>query len=84
MTFTKIDPADLDSPRWELSIGGLKSVVSLLIRWQIIFLLAQTLMLNPAVIEFCTYCGKFAYDVFTEAVRGVTLLRGTLGSKGHR
>ena len=27
MTFTKIDPADLDSPHRELSNGGLKSVV---------------------------------------------------------
>ena len=35
MTFTKIDPADLDSPRRELSNGGLKSVVALLVRWQI-------------------------------------------------
>ena len=37
MTFTKIDPADLDSPRRELSNGGLKSVIALLVRRQIIF-----------------------------------------------
>ena len=41
MTFTKIDPADLDSPRRELSNGGLKSVQTLLVRWQIIFLSAR-------------------------------------------
>ena len=29
----KIYPADLDSPRRELSNGGLKSVVTLLVRW---------------------------------------------------
>ena len=50
MTFTKIDPADLDSPRRELSNSGPKSVVTLLVRWQIIFLSAQTLTLNPAVV----------------------------------
>ena len=33
MTFTKIDPADLDSPRQELSNGGLESVAALLVRW---------------------------------------------------
>ena len=33
MDFTKIDKADLDSPRRELSNGGLKSVVTLLVRW---------------------------------------------------
>ena len=37
MTFTKIDPADLDSPCQELSNGGLKSVATLLVCWQIIF-----------------------------------------------
>ena len=41
MTFTKIDPADLDSPRRELSNGGLKSVVALLVRREIIFLSAR-------------------------------------------
>ena len=35
MTFTKIDPKDLDSPRRELSNGGLESVVTLLVRWKI-------------------------------------------------
>ena len=33
ITFTKIDPADLDSLCQELSNGGLKSVVTLLICW---------------------------------------------------
>ena len=37
MTFTKIYPADLDSPRRELSNGGLESVAILLARWQINF-----------------------------------------------
>ena len=41
MNFTKIVKADLDSPRRELSNGGLKSVVTLLVRWQIIFLSAR-------------------------------------------
>ena len=41
MTFTKIDPADLDSPCRELSNGGLKSIVTLLVRWQINFLSAR-------------------------------------------
>ena len=40
MTFTKIDAADLDYLRQELSNGGLKSVVTLLVRWQINFLSA--------------------------------------------
>ena len=38
MTFTKKDPADLDSPRQELSNSGLESAVTLLVRWQIDFL----------------------------------------------
>ena len=37
MTFTKTDQADLDFPRQELSNGGLKSVVTLLVCWQINF-----------------------------------------------
>ena len=41
MTCTKIYLADLDSPRRELSNGGLKSVAALLIRWQINFLSAR-------------------------------------------
>ena len=49
MTFIKLDQADLDSPRQDLSNGGLKNVVTLLVRWQINFLSAQTLTLNPAV-----------------------------------
>ena len=31
----KIDREDLDSPRREISNGGLKSVVTRLVRWQI-------------------------------------------------
>ena len=42
MTFIKLNQADLDSPRRELSNGGLKSVVTLLVRWQIDFLCAST------------------------------------------
>ena len=49
MTFIKLNQADLDSPRRELSNGGLKSVVTLLVRWQINFLSAQMLIGNPAV-----------------------------------
>ena len=42
MTFIKLDQADLDSLRQELSNGGLEIVVALLVCWQIIFLSAQT------------------------------------------
>ena len=38
---TKLDQADLDSPCQELSSGGLVIVVTLLVRWQIIFLSAR-------------------------------------------
>ena len=41
MNFIKLDKADLNSPRRELSNGGLKSVVTLLVRWQINFLSAR-------------------------------------------
>ena len=41
MKITKIVKADLDSPRREVSNGGLKSVVTLLVRWQIDFLSAR-------------------------------------------
>ena len=51
MTFTKIDPADLDSPRRELSNGGLKSVVTLLVRWHVIFV-GSYWTSNPAVGSF--------------------------------
>ena len=54
MAPTKIDPEDLNSPCQELSNGGFKSVVTLLVRWQIIFLSAQTLTLNPAVRKFAS------------------------------
>ena len=37
MDFTKIVTADLNSPRRELSYGGLGIVVTHLVRWQIIF-----------------------------------------------
>ena len=53
MNFTKIDQADLDSPRRELSNGGLGIVVALLVRWGINFLSArighpiQLYILNP-------------------------------------
>ena len=52
MTFIKLDQADLDSPRRELSNGGLEIVVALLVCWQINFLSAQTLTLNPAVVTW--------------------------------
>ena len=45
-----MDTADLYSPRRELSNGGLEIFVALLVHWQINFLLAQTLTLNPAVV----------------------------------
>ena len=41
MSFTKIDQADLDSPRRELSNGGHGIVVALLVRWGIKFLSAR-------------------------------------------
>ena len=41
MDDTKLNPADLNSPRRELSNGGLESVVTFLVRWQIIFLSAR-------------------------------------------
>ena len=37
----KIVTADLNSPHWELSNGGVKSVVALLVRWWINFLSAR-------------------------------------------
>ena len=48
MTFIKLEQADLDSPRRELSNSGLENVVVLLVRWQIIFV-CVFLTLNPAV-----------------------------------
>ena len=42
MDKTKIDPADLNPPRCELSNGGLGFVVALSVRWQIDFLCAYT------------------------------------------
>ena len=40
MNFTKIDQADLGSPRREPSNGGLGIVVALLVRWGINFVCA--------------------------------------------
>ena len=37
MNFTKINPADLNSPRQDLSNGGLGIVAALLVLWQIDF-----------------------------------------------
>ena len=42
MTFTKLDPADLDSPCRELSSGGLGIVVALLVCRGIKFLCVST------------------------------------------
>ena len=42
MTFIKLDQADLDSPRRELSNGGHETIVALLVHWQINFWSAQT------------------------------------------
>jgi len=42
INFTKIVKEDLDSPRQELSNGGLGIVVALLFCWQIDFLSAYT------------------------------------------
>ena len=39
---TKIDPADLDSPRREFSNGGLGIVITLSVRWQNIIFRAST------------------------------------------
>ena len=46
MTFTKIDRTESDPPRRELSNGGLKSVVALLIRRQINFSCVSTTYLG--------------------------------------
>ena len=35
MSHTKMDPADLVAPRREISNGGLGSIATLLVRWQI-------------------------------------------------
>ena len=37
MTFIKPEKVDVDSPHQELSNGGVKSAVTLLVRWQINF-----------------------------------------------
>ena len=63
MTFIKLNQADLDSPRRELSNGGLKIVVTLLVRWQINFLSAQTLTLNPAVRVTLLFCYLLLFDI---------------------
>ena len=61
MTFMKMNQAGLDSPRREFSNGGLEIVVVLLVCWQIIFLSAQTLTLNPAVTEADAYTMKYTF-----------------------
>ena len=48
MDHTKLDQAHLDSPRRELSNGGLGFVVALLVCWQIIFVCVHWGS-NPAV-----------------------------------
>ena len=50
INFTKIDQADLDSPRRELSNGGLGIVAALLVCWQINFLSAH----NERPIQLCS------------------------------
>ena len=40
MGFTKIDQADMDSPRWELSNGGLGIVVALAFFFRELFFLS--------------------------------------------
>ena len=62
-----MDPEDLNSPRPELSSGGLKSVVTLLVRWQIIFLSAQTLTLNPAVV-IRSYSNIYSCQYFQNSI----------------
>ena len=47
----KIDPADLNSSRQELSNGGLGIVVALLVCWQIDFFVGSNWMSNPAVLQ---------------------------------
>ena len=42
MTFTKLDQADLESPRRGLSNGGIRIVVTLLVHWQLNFVCAST------------------------------------------
>ena len=42
MSHTKMDPADLVSPRREISNGGLGIVVSLAVRWEIHFSCASS------------------------------------------
>ena len=50
MDDTKLNLVDVNSPSQELSNGGLRVVVALLVCWKIIFLSAQTLTLYPAVV----------------------------------
>ena len=50
-----MDWKDLDSPRRDLSDGGLKSVVTLLVRWQIYYSCASTgkaIQLNYFYIDY--------------------------------
>ena len=51
MDLTKIVKADLNSPRRELFNGGLKSAITLLVRWHIFFV-GSYWTSNPAVAVF--------------------------------
>ena len=51
MTFIKLDQADLDSPCREISNGGLKIAVALLVRWKNFFFVGSDLTFNPAVVD---------------------------------
>ena len=57
---------DLDSPRGELSNGGLKNVVTLLVRWQIVFVDSYWTS-NPAVKEMPSQV-TFSVDPSTHLV----------------
>ena len=50
---SKIYPEDLDSPRQELSNGGLRIVVTLLNRWQINFLCASRWSKSSCIASVC-------------------------------
>ena len=60
MNFTKLDQADLDSPRRELSNGGLKIVVALITVFSgIVFFVCLYWRSNPAVVHKCCGSGLF-------------------------
>ena len=58
MTFTKLNQADLDSPRRELFNGGLGNAVALSIRWQVVFLCIYTG--GPIQLYKCHYLDSIA------------------------